>query len=243
MKGVAAPTGMPPGVEPGRTGIQRVLDTLYTEWPSFHGETKADANWAMQRDPLEWLCGRLRPGMKSLETGCGYSTAVLAAAGMDHTIVAPFRREVERIKDWCSRHDTDTSRLQYREGLSQDILPQLLDGGFDAVLIDGDHAYPAPAIDFYYTAELLKPGGYLLVDDTQLTTGWDLRAFLLAERARWRVVYDDWKTSIFRKVTNGPAVRGISWVDQPYVRSHNLRMNIRRRTTRWNRWTLAEHDS
>jgi hypothetical protein len=38
----------------------------------------------------------------------------------------------------------------------------------DLVLIDGDHAFPASFIDWYYTAEQVKLGGYVIVDDTNL---------------------------------------------------------------------------
>jgi predicted O-methyltransferase YrrM len=201
----------------------RVLDALLRERPSFHTDVLAPEerrapgvyDWSIGEDVLRWLCTALEPGARTLETGCGYSTVVFAAAGCRHTAISPDRIEHDAVRDWCRRHDV-TADLELVAACSQDVLPRLVPEPLDLILIDGDHAFPAPFIDWYYTAEGLRPGGTLLVDDTQIPTGAVLRDFLLREKGRWLHERDFGKTAVFRRVTDGPVVRGLWWGQQPW---------------------------
>ena len=201
----------------------RVLETLLAARPSFHTDLLAPDghrvagtfDWSIGEDVLRWLCSTLRPGWRTLETGCGYSTVVFAAAGCRHTAISPDPLEHEAIRDWCRRH-TVTGAIDFVIGSSQDVVPSLAAEPLDLVLIDGDHAFPAPFIDWYYTAERLRRDGALLVDDTQLATGAVLRSFLLCERGRWRHEGDLGKTALFRRVTDAPVARGVWWGEQPW---------------------------
>ena len=172
-------------------------------------------DWSIGEDVLRWLCSTLRPGWRTLETGCGYSTVIFAAAGCRHTAISPDPLEHRAIVEWCRRHDV-RPEIDFIAGCSQDVVPALGSDPLDLVLIDGDHAFPAPFIDWYYTAERLRPGGALLVDDTQLATGDVLRSFLRCERGRWRHEGDLGKTAVFRRITDQPVIRGLWWGQQPW---------------------------
>lgn len=89
----------------------------------------------------------------------------------------------------------------------------------DLVLIDGDHAFPSPFIDWYYTADRINKGGYVIVDDTQLSTGRILHDFLCLEKKRWKLHRVIGKTSIFKKMASGNVAEGIFWIQQPFVSS------------------------
>jgi len=206
-------------VEPGR-----VVDVLVRERPAFHTDVCAPAerrvpgqfDWSIGEDVLRWLGATLRPGWTTLETGAGYSTVVFAAAGCRHTAISPADLEHESVRRWCGQHDVAVDQVRFIAAPSQDVIHGLEPEPLDVVLIDGDHAFPAPFIDWYYTAERLRCGGALLVDDTQLVTGAVLRSFLLREDGRWRLERDLGKTAIFRRITEEPLVRGLWWGQQPW---------------------------
>ena len=97
------------------------------------------------------------------------------------------------------------------------------------MLIDGSHAFPAPFIDWLYTASALKVGGHLIVDDTQLWTGHVLKQFL-DEEAGWalRHAYAG-RSAVFVKERGSPAFP--SGPTHPFVtrRSRPLEMSARAR--------------
>jgi hypothetical protein len=85
----------------------------------------------------------------------------------------------------------------------------------DIVIIDGDHSFPIPFIDWYYTADRIKKEGYVVVDDTQIITCRILSDFLSKEKGRWELAHEFGNTLVFRKVTENPVLREIYWL-QPY---------------------------
>lgn len=205
-----------------------LLDQLWAEQPKLfvHGagtlcidhsglDGKEEA-WPLSPEVLRWIAAHLPEGAATLETGCGYSTMVLMICGARHTAIAPDYQQHGRIVRWCEEHGVSCANLRLIDACSQEVLPGLESEPLDLVLIDGCHAFPAPFIDWYYTAEKVKEGGMVIVDDCQLVTGKILADFLLAEKGRWELICWIGKTSIFRKTTSAPVVAGVEWVDQPY---------------------------
>ena len=190
--------------------------TLCTDHTGRNGQEEA---WPLGRDVLEWIAGILPAQASTLETGCGYSTIVFAICGARHTAIAPDYQQHGRIVRWCEDHGVSCADLRLIDARSQDVLPGMLLEPLDLVLIDGCHAFPAPALDWYYTAEKIKPGGYLVVDDCQLVTGKQLVDFLEQETGRWKLQVRFGKTAVFRKIATGPVVEGFEWIDQPYCRN------------------------
>jgi predicted O-methyltransferase YrrM len=199
--------------------LKNRFTSLLSQNPKFHGREKAGTeHYPLSGEVLTWIFDHLQPGAVTLETGCGYSTVVFALLSRCHRVISPFYQEHEVIEKWCSSHDISTKNVKFTASISQDAIHSL-PGDFrpDMVLIDGDHAFPAPFIDFYYTADRLKKGGYVIVDDTQLITGGILKDFLLTEKGRWEKHVEIGKTVIFRKSVSTPVVRGIPWINQPFV--------------------------
>ena len=194
----------------------RALDALEAERPLFHGADHDKINWQLGDAVLAELTRRVKPGWRTLETGCGYSTVVLAACGASHTVISPAAEEHDRIVAWCAAHDVSTDGVRFVADRSQRVLPTLAPGPLDLVLIDGDHAFPIPFLDWYYTAEALVTGGTLVIDDVQIRTIGVLRAFLRAERGRWRLVADVGTTAVFEKLTS-PVTDPWSWRHQPWA--------------------------
>lgn len=202
-----------------RQTCRRMLDELLRERPAFHGwKEPGSRNYALSDTVLRWMTEHIPPGGVSLETGCGYSTLVFAALCRTHTAISLFAHEHDLIRRWATAHRLKTGHVQWRVGRSQDHLTGLADAGdLDAVLIDGDHAFPAPFMDWYWTADRLRPGGVLLVDDIQLATGRVLKDFLETERERWRRLEVIDKTVVFQRMTAAPVARGVVWTAQPWV--------------------------
>jgi predicted O-methyltransferase YrrM len=196
-------------------------DQLYARPPRIHtdGTGRVHGDWALSRESLGIIERLARPGDRTLETGAGLSTALLALLGADHTVVTPEVTEVRRLKAYCARHAIPTDRVRFEIGHSQDVLPVLAPGQLDLVVIDGSHSFPIPFLDWYFCAAHLREGGFVLIDDTQLWTGRVLQDFLAAESG-WSHEYSPDRAAVFRKVKAFD--RTVSWVDQPYVTDRSL---------------------
>ncbi len=193
--------------------MSATVDALVREAPAFHGQ--GQRSWAVAPALLGWLAEHAPDGGASLETGSGASTAVLLERSARHTVVTPAADEVERVLAWCRVHGVRVDALDLQLGGSQAVLPRLVDGGpLDLVLVDGDHAFPAPMLDWYYTADRVREGGHVVVDDVQLRPPRLLRDFLRAEPG-WQELPPVGRAAVFRRTGSGPAT-GRGWQDQPW---------------------------
>jgi predicted O-methyltransferase YrrM len=204
-----------PAMRSARQGAEvMTLDQMLSNPPLLHDDAAGGlTSWALSADVLRFLDRVVQPGWKSLETGAGLSTLVFAARGSAHTCITASQAEVQRIRDYCSRHLIDLSRMTFHTALSEDVLPRLEPEPLDIVLIDGRHGFPAPFIDWYYTSRRLALGGTLVVDDTQLWTCGLLRNFLVAE-PEWELVSVLGKTTVFKKLAHGAESK--EWTEQRY---------------------------
>lgn len=198
-----------------------ILKRLINERPMFHGRERAGTEqYAITPDILNWISNHLKRDSVTLETGCGHSTVVFMLYSKVHYAISPFYQEHDEIKKWCTANGIPMKNTQFIVSTSQEIIHSIqFDSKLDMVLIDGDHAFPAPFIDWYYTADWIKKGGILIVDDTQLITGKILKEFLLEEKNRWNCIWETNKTSIFKKIASDPVAKGIPWIKQPYVKN------------------------
>ena len=200
-----------------------VYAELMQQQPKLHGRRtweggyEAGADWSLSPTTLRWIVDHIQQGFRTLETGCGYSTIVFAAWECRHEVASPLHEEHAAINDWCREHGVPVESVQYHVGLSQRILPALPATPLDLVLIDGDHAVPAPLIDYYYTADRLVKGGLMLIDDTQLRSVQQLCEFLNAERERWEFVDEVVRTRVYRKRVDGTVAEGVHFQQQPFV--------------------------
>ena len=202
-------TGRPPDE------VGAVLAALKREEPHFHASVEHPANWQVSARVLDWLAATVRPGWQTLETGAGYSTVLLIAGGADHTAISPSPREHVRIRDWCAAHGVDAGSATFIACPSQEVLPTLEPTPLDLVLIDGDHSFPFPFLDWSYTAGRLRRGGLMVVDDTDIPTGAVLREFLANETGRWELERELGVATVFRKTCDDPFVHA-AWQDQPW---------------------------
>src|SRR5207248_3977216 len=136
-------------------------------------------------------------GMRTLETGSGWSTVVFAGAGCEHLAITPEAGEADRIVEYCRARGYTIP--DFRIGSSVDLLPRLRGHEFDAVLIDGAHGFPFPIVDWYYATRLLKPEGLVFVDDTDLMACFIVARYMHTDW-HWELVREEGTLSVFRKL-------------------------------------------
>ena len=115
---------------------------------------------------------------KTLEIGCAYGlSSLFIVAGLagrpaaHHTIIDPFQ-----YKNWKGVGIHNLKRAGFEaftlvEKRSEFALPEILESGeeaFDLVFIDGFHTFDHTLVDCFYATRLLRPGGYLVVDDVSM---------------------------------------------------------------------------
>lgn len=172
-------------------------------------------SYQLSDQALRFIDQHVNSKSHTLETGAGISTVLFAMKEANHTCVVPDPDLVARIKDYCQRSSIPAERINFQIGKSEKVLPALEPGELDMLLIDGQHAFPTPFIDWYYTADKLRVGGLLVIDDIHLWTGQVLKRFLL-EEPEWSLVEEfSARTAIFKKEKAYSLEKW--WGQQPYV--------------------------
>jgi len=190
-------------------------DEFLSAQPKFHYDENGDPiSWAIGVDALSIIKDELADGSRTLETGAGVSTVLFAMLSHQHTAICPDGREFDNIRRYCDGHAIRHDHVRFEEGRSEFVLPRLELEPLDLVLVDGRHAFPSPFIDWFYSAEALRVGGIMVIDDTQIITGKELSDFM-AEHPSWSTIHILDKTSIFRKLDD--RVHLGEWNSQPYI--------------------------
>jgi hypothetical protein len=161
-------------------------------------------------------------GFNVIETGAGNSTLSFLLLGAQSVVaIAPDQALFDRIYEAAEKRLIDCGPLKPIVAFSEDILPALaaeskLNGvTYDFALIDGGHGWPTVFVDFCYIMAILKPGGYLMIDDIQLFSVKQL-ARLLNESEEFSLVSSLQKSLIFRKDTKNMRMRDFG--AQPYIK-------------------------
>lgn len=200
-----------------------LLEKIISERPAFHqagaelrragpaGDLKC---YGIAAEVLRFLADVVTPESKSLETGAGCSTLMFAVKGATHTAVTPAPNEIERIRVYCRDEHIDLSKVSFVAQPSELYLPASQEGGLDVVLIDGKHAFPWPILDWFFTADKLKRGGYMLLDDARMRAVSVLADFMMVEPS-WKMVRDfSGKTIVFQKLVD--VALDVGWKTQPW---------------------------
>ncbi len=190
---------------------------VFADPPPVHGQAAgARQVWATEVDCYEFIARHVEPGARTLETGCGVSTALFALWGTEHTCVVYAQEEADILLSLGPRapgrhqppavRDRPLRRASCR-GWSRPPL--------DLVLIDGSHAFPAPIIDWFYGAGRLVEGGIVILDDLQLAAVRVGLLEFLAKDPRWELVAHSEKWAAFRRHSSGPLRE--EWTEQRFL--------------------------
>lgn len=139
---------------------------------------------ACTREMLECIDEHVKPGMRTIETGCGRTTGAFLGAGALHTLCEV---QAKKAAGLCSSLRKWDERLTVRfRGDSGEVLPTMWVNyhlaAFSFALMDGCDNDITTVTDAIYLWKMLKPGGLLLVDDVQQP--WVKRAIGVLEEAR-----------------------------------------------------------
>ncbi|MGH6689570.1 MAG: glycosyltransferase, partial [Gammaproteobacteria bacterium] len=161
----------------------------------------------------EWV----RPGSVTLETGAGISTILFLLLGAIHRSITPIEGEVEKIIQYCAQHGISTANYHPIVGTSERVLPGLpAELELNFALIDGNHAFPAPLIDWYYLTDHLPTYGVIAIDDVSL---WPCRLLVdfLDEEEVWQRLTRNDRFAVYYTTAPGNEVVQRWWRQQPYV--------------------------
>jgi hypothetical protein len=195
------------------------LESVLADPPRVHESMGAEGGvWGTSVDCYRWLAERCGPGVRTLETGCGISTALFAVWGCSHTCVVYNQVEVDVMRTWAAERSIALDDVTFVVGSSADVLPGLESPAeLDVMFVDGNHGFPAAILDWYYGAGRLVDGGAAVFDDIQLASvRLGLFEFLDAD-PRWEPVALTEKWAAVLRRSSGSL--GEDWPDQPFLNS------------------------
>jgi predicted O-methyltransferase YrrM len=200
--------------------LSDVLERVLADQPVVH-PMSADPDaplgvWSTEAGCYRFIAERVGPGTRTLETGCGTSTVLLAALGADHICVTPGPEERERLLAHTAARGIPVDRVRFEVASSHEGLPRLAAEGIevDLVLVDGSHGYPMPIIDWFYAGAMLRRGGVLVLDDLPLPAV-RLHARILDRDPRWRRLARTKRWGAWERLSSGPLCE--DWTAQPHV--------------------------
>jgi hypothetical protein len=186
---------------------RHALETLLTEKPLLHDDPAQGRGkrrfLSLSDRSLAYMVSAVNDKSITLETGNGLTTVLLSIVAGKHFSISPDRVVFDRIREFLRGRQwpVPPDALVCICAGSEMVLPREPLPLLDLVLIDGNHGFPLPFLDWFYTSRLLRTGGIMIIDDCQLWTGGTLRDFLMKE-PEWKLVFDDeGKTFGFQKLS------------------------------------------
>ena len=210
-----------------------IVELLKQERPMFHLEsaTKDMANvedylfksgktdtsrftrtfYPLEDEVLNYMSSIVNSDHVTLETGGGSSTIVFASKSKKHICVNPDATSNKLIKSWLQSKGYSSDNLQFVEESSDTGLAKLEPSSqVDVALIDGNHSFPFPIIDWHFIDTHLTIGSKLLLDDTQILTVRIVEEFLLLEPS-YQHIETIGRCAIFEKIKS---TRTMGWLTQ-----------------------------
>lgn len=182
--------------------------------------------FSLPNDVLGYIASLTNENTCSLETGLGASTIVFAASRGRHVCITPATDEIERLTEFFHSNGVACDQVAFEPDYSESALPRMTLPPLDVVLIDGRHGFPAPMVDWFYTAKHLKVGGILLVDDIDL---WPVQMLVeyLSSSTSWEIDRSFARTIAYRRLAEGD--ERAEWIHQGNVKVRTAELNARKR--------------
>lgn len=204
---------------------RKVVEELNSDELVYHG---------IHPEVLAFIFDSVSECSHSLETGAGKSTLAFGARGSCHITITPADSEITVIRRFAEKHNIPLGSVTFVVEPSEQFLPSCNVNALDFVFIDGKHAFPWPMLDWFFTADKLRQGGIMLIDDVQLPSVSVLAEFMQVDPA-WKMVQNFFgKTLAFEKLR--PSIHEVSWHMQPFnmvsVSTPSLIRRIRGRISR-----------
>jgi predicted O-methyltransferase YrrM len=215
------------------------LQQIIHERPSFHrSETEIDRSfdpsesllpreaaaklasveltcYGLGSDVLSFIAESVSEGSQTLETGAGCSTLVFAMRGSEHIAITPSKSEIALITQYALQREIPLGKVHFVQESSDRYLGRCEVEGLDLVLLDGKHAFPWPIVDWFFTADRLREGGMMVIDDAQMRSVAILAEFMGVDPG-WQLIRDfSGKTLAFRKLRD--SIHDVTWHMQPFT--------------------------
>lgn len=207
-----------PKFHTGETEVRRPFQPNESLLPQSIAQKLSESEaacYGIDEDVLRFLAETVDENSKTLETGAGCSTLVFAICKAKHTAITPSETEIRNILEYAGDNDIEMKNVRFIPEPSEQYLPRCDETGFDLVLLDGKHAFPWPIVDWFFTADRLNRGGWMLIDDAQMRSVALLGEFMLADPG-WELIRDfSGKTLVFKKVRDN--VLDVAWHMQPWT--------------------------
>ena len=207
-----------PSFHARETEIQRSFEPSESFLPETESRELAASGltcYGIDEEVLRFLADSVEDGNRTLETGAGCSTLVFAIRRAVHTAVTPSETEIARIREYAESHNVGLETVRFVAEPSELYLPRCDEANLDMILLDGKHAFPWPMVDWFFTADRLRRGGLMLLDDAQMQSVAILAEFMSADPG-WQLVRNfSGKTLAFRKVRD--KVMDVAWHMQPWT--------------------------
>ena len=147
-----------------------LVEEIIQDAPKFHKIGRNEIIMHPGIEVLEFIAENTQEGDVTIETGSGYTTVVFIACGAKHTIVVPDQEQIDKIKTYCDKKGFGYSNVNFICESSDTYLPRISESkgtnrDIDFALIDGQHAFPFPIIDWAYIEKHIKLGGTICIDD------------------------------------------------------------------------------
>jgi predicted O-methyltransferase YrrM len=207
-----------PSFHASETEVQRGFEASESLLPEAAARKLATSGvtcYGIEEDVLRFIADSVGEESRTLETGAGCSTLVFAIRKAQHTAITPSETEIRLIREYASDNDIVLAGVRFVPEPSELYLPRCDESNLDLVLLDGKHAFPWPMVDWFFTADRLKRGGLMLLDDAQMRSVAVLTEFMEAEPG-WQFVRSfSGKTLAFRKVRD--KTLDVAWHMQPWT--------------------------
>ena len=203
--------------------MDSIVNKLEKDHPLFHVDFSGNLiTWHSNVNLLRFLEEHLKPEMHTIETGAGFSTVVFTFNKCSHICIVPSQDEVNRIKDYCRKVNISLDKVNFMVGQSPDHLPTIYKVSCDLAFVDGAHRFPYPIVDWFYCANLLKEGGLIVIDDTDIISSHILVKFMLND-PHWEKVEIRENFAVFKKL-GGHDYPG-DWPGQPFSKNKIYSIN------------------
>lgn len=158
--------------------IEEILSTRKTTSPN--GEELPLSSEISRKDGkfIHDIISQDRSIQRTLEIGCAYGISSLhicdalkGREGASHTIVDAFQSTDWKRAGVYALERAGFKNFRLIEELSEIAMPALLkeeEGQYDFIFVDGWHTFDHVMVDCFYATRLLKVGGFLVMDDTNV---------------------------------------------------------------------------
>lgn len=207
-----------PSFHRNETEIDRSFDPRESLLP-YEAATKVASPgltcYGIAPDVLSFIANTVGEESRTLETGAGCSTLVFAIRGSEHIAVTRSQSEITLITQYATQRKIPLSKVSFVQESSDRYLPRCEASALDLVLLDGKHAFPWPIVDWFFTADRLRKGGVMIIDDAQMRSVSILAEFMQVDPG-WKLIRDfSGKTLAFRKIRD--SVLDVAWHMQPFT--------------------------